>query len=300
MSLFDAFVRDFFGADPFISMRPAPPPRPAEVHRVTHMVEGLIMQPQSLGGGGGMRTFRQYSYSSGSKSLNNINSYEKKNPVKNPAENGRNKPLAITYKSSAPKPVNPDRVRCSSVCEGWKKSLRNEKPERLLPAIPNPKGPEKIRQRRASDRFSRHGSTVASRKRSSVVSETPDLNRSYPGAGRKTSRSQTEDENDDSSSSEEVKPGRKISGIYRTEDPEEQRLVNVLEREMLSKHPNVPWTDIAGLQEAKGLLQEAVILPILMPEYFQGRINYLIKYSRLNGSLGKLTLSHRSINNSPF
>eukprot|EP00093_Oithona_nana_P009594 09594.XXX_38575_37062_1 [CDS] Oithona nana genome sequencing. len=39
---------------------------------------------------------------------------------------------------------------------------------------------------------------------------------------------------------------------------------------MLSKHPNVPWTDIAGLQEAKGLLQEAVILPILMPEYFQG------------------------------
>ncbi len=270
MSLFDAFVRDFFGADPFSNMmRPAPPPRPAEVHRVTHMVEGLIMQPQSLGGGGGgARTFRQYTYQSGSKSLNNIHGHEKKQTVKNTGDN-RNKPLAITYKPSAPKPINPDRIRCSSVCEGWKKSLRNEKPERLLPAIPNPKGPEKIRQRRASDRFSRHGSTLASRKRSSViVSETnPDLNRSYPGAQRKTSRPHTEDENDDSStSSEELK-----SGYYRTDDPEEQRLVNVLEREMLSKHPNVPWTDIAGLQEAKGLLQEAVILPILMPEYFQGK-----------------------------
>lgn len=279
MSLFDAFVRDFFGADPFTSMmRPAPPPRPAEVHRVTHMVEGLIMQPQSLGGGGGTRTFRQYTYSSGSKSLNNINSHHEKrqtsssNSSKTSSDNHhRNKPLAITYKPSAPKPVNPDRIRCSSVCEGWKKSLRNEKPERLLPAIPNPKGPEKIRQRRASDRFSRHGSTVASRKRSSVLE--PDLNRSYPGAasGRgKNSRSQTEDENDDSSSSEEVNK----SGYYRSEDPEEQRLVNVLEREMLSKHPNVPWTDIAGLQEAKGLLQEAVILPILMPEYFQGKITH--------------------------
>lgn len=269
MSLFDAFVRDFFGADPFSNMmRPAPPPRPAEVHRVTHMVEGLIMQPQSLGGGGQARTFRQYTYSSGSKSLNNIQSHEKK-PNRNTGDN-RNKPLAITYKPSAPKPINPDRIRSSSVCEGWKKSLRNEKPERLLPAIPNKKGPENVRnQRRASDRFSRHGSTIASRKRSSVIvsERDPDLNRSYPGANRKTSRTpqNTEDENDDSSSSDSG------SGYYRTDDPEEQRLVNVLEREMLSKHPNVPWTDIAGLQEAKGLLQEAVILPILMPEYFQGK-----------------------------
>ena len=106
MSLFDAFVRDFFGADPFSNMmRPAPPPRPAEVHRVTHMVEGLIMQPQSLGGGGQARTFRQYTYSSGSKSLNNIQSHEKK-PNRNTGDN-RNKPLAITYKPSAPRPINP-------------------------------------------------------------------------------------------------------------------------------------------------------------------------------------------------
>ena len=50
MSLFDAFVRDFFGADPF-AMRPTQPPRPQpmQVQRVTQMVEGLIMQPQNGG-----------------------------------------------------------------------------------------------------------------------------------------------------------------------------------------------------------------------------------------------------------
>ncbi len=30
------------------------------------------------------------------------------------------------------------------------------------------------------------------------------------------------------------------------------------------------WTDIAGLAEAKRLLQENVVLPLYMPDYFQG------------------------------
>ncbi|ESL09064.1 hypothetical protein TRSC58_03223 [Trypanosoma rangeli SC58] len=33
---------------------------------------------------------------------------------------------------------------------------------------------------------------------------------------------------------------------------------------------SVSWDDIAGLEEAKGLLEEAVVYPVLMPEYFQG------------------------------
>ena len=44
----------------------------------------------------------------------------------------------------------------------------------------------------------------------------------------------------------------------------------MLEREVLDKSPNVSFDDIAGLQETKKLLQEAVLLPILMPEYFRG------------------------------
>lgn len=38
----------------------------------------------------------------------------------------------------------------------------------------------------------------------------------------------------------------------------------------MQKHPNVHWDDIADLQEAKQLLEEAVVLPMWMPEFFKG------------------------------
>ena len=47
-------------------------------------------------------------------------------------------------------------------------------------------------------------------------------------------------------------------------------LIQMLERDVLDKNPQVNFDDIAGLNETKKLLQEAVLLPILMPEYFRG------------------------------
>lgn len=47
-------------------------------------------------------------------------------------------------------------------------------------------------------------------------------------------------------------------------------LAEMIENEMLDTNPNVRWADIAGLEEAKRLLQEAVVLPLWMPDYFQG------------------------------
>lgn len=41
-------------------------------------------------------------------------------------------------------------------------------------------------------------------------------------------------------------------------------------RDMLDASPGVSWNDIAGLAEAKAVLQENVILPLYMPEFFQG------------------------------
>jgi katanin p60 ATPase-containing subunit A1 len=47
-------------------------------------------------------------------------------------------------------------------------------------------------------------------------------------------------------------------------------LADGLSRDILDKSPSVRWEDIAGLEDAKRLLEEAVVLPLLMPDYFQG------------------------------
>ena len=47
-------------------------------------------------------------------------------------------------------------------------------------------------------------------------------------------------------------------------------LVAAIESEILEVNPGVRFDDIAGLEEVKGLLQEAVVLPALMPDFFTG------------------------------
>lgn len=47
-------------------------------------------------------------------------------------------------------------------------------------------------------------------------------------------------------------------------------LVDMLHRDILQKNLNVRWTDIADLDEAKRLLEEAVVLPMWMPDFFKG------------------------------
>ncbi|RDX92291.1 Katanin p60 ATPase-containing subunit A1, partial [Mucuna pruriens] len=59
--------------------------------------------------------------------------------------------------------------------------------------------------------------------------------------------------------------GRKWS--YEGRDPE---LAEMLQRDVLETSPSVRWDDVAGLTQAKKLLEEALILPLWMPEYFQG------------------------------
>ena len=50
-------------------------------------------------------------------------------------------------------------------------------------------------------------------------------------------------------------------------DPE---LMATLERDIVERSPGVQWADVAGLKDAKRVLEEAVVLPLWMPEYFQG------------------------------
>ena len=47
-------------------------------------------------------------------------------------------------------------------------------------------------------------------------------------------------------------------------------MVEALERDIVQRNPNVKWDDIAGCEDAKKLLKEAVVLPMIMPEFFRG------------------------------
>lgn len=50
----------------------------------------------------------------------------------------------------------------------------------------------------------------------------------------------------------------------------DRELVAMIERDLMSTKPNVHFADIAGLDTAKQLLTEAVVWPILIPDFFKG------------------------------
>lgn len=62
----------------------------------------------------------------------------------------------------------------------------------------------------------------------------------------------------------------KFSDMAREEGWVDLHLIESIERDILESKVNVSWDSIAGLGEAKHLLQEAVVLPLWMPEYFKG------------------------------
>ncbi|CAD7948722.1 unnamed protein product [Amoebophrya sp. A25] len=54
-------------------------------------------------------------------------------------------------------------------------------------------------------------------------------------------------------------------------DAEADKLKKSLEGAIVTEKPNVRWSDIAGLEGAKNLLQETVILPVKFPQLFTGK-----------------------------
>ncbi|KAG5104104.1 hypothetical protein AAZX31_15G011900 [Glycine max] len=63
--------------------------------------------------------------------------------------------------------------------------------------------------------------------------------------------------------------GKKGKDNNKYEGPDGE-LAEMLERDVLETSPAVRWDDVAGLTQAKSLLEEALVLPLWMPEYFQG------------------------------
>ena len=205
------------------------------------------------------------------------------------------KPVSWTVKMNnnvdKPQPTVP-RERAASTTEGtWKNSLRQR--EKLLPAIPNPSARLEERRKRSVSESARQRDPKMSRARSVETfsfSGTPlPLEDKRSGRSRRPSRYQrhkkTADtdrssagssngrisEDDESSLPHEEKPyrGKRSENRYRG-DGFEPHLVDIIERDVLYKNPDIKFNDIAGLHEAKALLQEAVVLPLIMPDFFKG------------------------------
>jgi vacuolar protein-sorting-associated protein 4 len=60
-------------------------------------------------------------------------------------------------------------------------------------------------------------------------------------------------------------------GAGDDDDADSKKLRGALQGAILSEKPNVRWEDVAGLEQAKEALKEAVILPIKFPHLFQGK-----------------------------
>jgi len=65
--------------------------------------------------------------------------------------------------------------------------------------------------------------------------------------------------------------GGKGEGEGDEKDPEQAKLAAAVSQAIVTEKPNVKWEDVAGLEQAKGLLKEAVILPVKFPQLFTGK-----------------------------
>ncbi|XP_017461369.1 PREDICTED: katanin p60 ATPase-containing subunit A1-like isoform X3 [Rhagoletis zephyria] len=90
-------------------------------------------------------------------------------------------------------------------------------------------------------------------------------NNGNPYAGVDNGGSKDEENRDEETADSEDKEEKK----FQPSSHMEAELVDILERDILQRNPKVRWNDIADLQDAKRLLEEAVVLPMLMPDYFK-------------------------------
>lgn len=215
------------------------------------------------------------------------------------------KPVSWTVKmnkADKPQPTVP-RERAASTCEGnWKNSLRQGR-EKLLPAIPNPSAridarteerrkrsvsesararERKMSRARSVETFSYSGTPLPLEdKRSGRSRKTSRYARSHKktvetdrsSAGSSNGRISEDDEHTlhhDDKPYRDHRQGKQSDQQRYRGDGFEPHLVDIIERDVLYKNPDIKFGDIAGLHEAKALLQEAVVLPLIMPDFFKG------------------------------
>eukprot|EP00736_Rhodelphis_marinus_P002508 Rmarinus@m.27592 len=110
------------------------------------------------------------------------------------------------------------------------------------------------------------GGMPPTNRRASVGNDETPVNRRRAGgvrggAGGRHSSGGTSDRG-----GKEAKPERDPFPCSAEETP----YVDIVERDICSHDPGVTWNDIAGLDRAKALLKEALVVPLMFPNYFRG------------------------------
>ena len=131
------------------------------------------------------------------------------------------------------------------------KSTKGQRGSSSKSAAPSRGGSKQGGRRSSTQEGSKKVTTADGRRRSAVVGATSQTT-------NQTSQSGSQDS--------EEKPA---SEKFEIHGPDSE-LVDMLERDILQKNPNIRWDDIADLVEAKRLLEEAVVLPMWMPDFFKG------------------------------
>jgi len=86
-----------------------------------------------------------------------------------------------------------------------------------------------------------------------------------PGVGANKKTKMDNESKDSPTPEEEGQPPKFVPACGTDKD-----LVEIIENELMDKQCNTHWSDIAGLDSAKALIEEAAVLPIMMPEFFNG------------------------------
>lgn len=61
-----------------------------------------------------------------------------------------------------------------------------------------------------------------------------------------------------------------LNHVYPDGDGPDTNLIEAIEKEVVDVNPNVSFDDIAELDDAKKVLKEAVLLPLMIPDFFKG------------------------------
>lgn len=112
----------------------------------------------------------------------------------------------------------------------------------------------------------------SSSKPTANVANTRKQNKEPPGRGgekRKTNNNSNGNQSNPNTPSRKEEQAEPEERRFEIHGPDSE-LVEMLERDILQKNPDTHWDDIADLKEAKQLLEEAVVLPMWMPNFFRG------------------------------